>query len=148
MLKKFLNFLFVITIDGLCKHMSPVEYHTILRYCCMILLFRIDEVFSIFCKTFLDTWEHTIHCKDFSGLKHWRDFDRDILSDIFYRVAIFVKKEMSVSRLIHMRGDWHLGPYIFWCTVGYEGKYACVDFTVVGLRTEDFTVRPTTLKFA
>jgi len=31
-------------IDGLGQNMSPVEYHIILRYRLMILLFPIDEV--------------------------------------------------------------------------------------------------------
>jgi hypothetical protein len=38
------NFLLAIPIDGLCQHMSPVEYRTILKYRLMIPLFPIDEV--------------------------------------------------------------------------------------------------------
>ena len=64
------DFLLAILIDGLGQHMSPVEYHTILRYGIMIPLFPIDEVCPVCRKACLDKFgEHAVHCRELPGFK-------------------------------------------------------------------------------
>jgi len=49
------DFLPSIVIDGIIQHMSPVKYHTIIRYLLMIPLFPIDEVCHFCRKMCMDT---------------------------------------------------------------------------------------------
>jgi len=94
------DFLLAIPINGLGQHMSPVEYHTILRYRLMIPLFPIDEVCPVCRKACLNTFgEHTVHCKELPGFKYRYDFVRDVLFDIFRRAEVLVKKEASMNFL-------------------------------------------------
>src|SRR4051794_17446827 len=80
------DYLLAIPTDGLGQHMSPVECHTILRYCLMIPLFIMDEVCLVFRKACLDTFEeHTIHCRELPGFKYQHDLVRDVLLDIFWK---------------------------------------------------------------
>ncbi|GJR19033.1 hypothetical protein Tco_0967560 [Tanacetum coccineum] len=44
------DFLLAISIDGLGQHMSPVEYHTILKYRIMIPLFLAEDVLFDICR--------------------------------------------------------------------------------------------------
>ena len=63
------DILMTIPIDGLCQHMSPVEYRAILKYRLMIPLFPADETCPVCRKPCLDSFEeHATHCKDF----HWK----------------------------------------------------------------------------
>ncbi|GJT09219.1 hypothetical protein Tco_0843681 [Tanacetum coccineum] len=64
------DFLLAIPIDGLGQHMSPVEYHTILKYRLMIPLFPVDEICPVCRKACLDSFgEHAVHCKELSCFK-------------------------------------------------------------------------------
>ncbi|GJU50466.1 putative reverse transcriptase domain-containing protein [Tanacetum coccineum] len=59
------DFLLAIPIDRLGQHMSPVEYHTILKYRLMIPLFPVDAICLVCRKACLDTFgEHAVHCKE------------------------------------------------------------------------------------
>ncbi|RHN46397.1 hypothetical protein MtrunA17_Chr7g0241771 [Medicago truncatula] len=87
-------------IDGLGQHMSPVEYHTIIRYRLMIPLFLIVEGCPVCRKAYLDTFgEHAVHCKELFGFKYRHDFVRDVLFDIFRLAGISVKKEATMNFL-------------------------------------------------
>ena len=56
------DFLLAIPIDGLGQQMSPMEYHTILQYLLMILLFPVDEICPICRKICLESFgEHAVH---------------------------------------------------------------------------------------
>lgn len=71
------EFLIVPPIDELCQHVSLLKYRIILRYHLMIILFLINEVFSVCSKMCLDTFEkHVIHCNEFSEFKYQYDFNR------------------------------------------------------------------------
>jgi len=95
------DFLLVIPIDGLCQHMSFVEYRIILRYRFMIPLFLIDEVCHVCRKAYLDTfWEHVVHCKELPNFNYRHNFVRDVLFDIFRWAGVLVKKEAPMNFLI------------------------------------------------
>jgi len=148
------DFLLAIPIDGLGQHMSPVEYHTILRYRLMIPLFPIDEVCLVCRKACLDTFgEHVVHCKELPGLKYIHDFVRDVLFDIFKRAGVSVKKEAPVNFLtdpLERRSTLRPADVMVYGWVG--GKHACVDLTgvslLVGLGVMPFTVGQAALKAA
>lgn len=60
-----------IHIDYLDQHMSPVDYHIILKYQIIIFLFSIDEICFICHNACLNTFEeHVIHCKELLGVKY------------------------------------------------------------------------------
>jgi hypothetical protein len=87
------DFLLTIPIEGLCQHMSPVEYHTVLKYRLMISLFLVDEVCLVCCKACLNSFgEHAAHCRELLSFKYKHVFVRDVLFDIFKRVGVPVKK--------------------------------------------------------
>jgi len=148
------DFLLAIPIDGLCQHMSPVEYRTILRYRLMIPLFPIDEVCPVCRKACLDIFgEHAVHCKELPGFKYKHDFVRDVLFDIFKRAEISVKKEAPVNFLtdpLDRRSTLRHADVMVYGWV--SGKHACVDLTgvspLVGLGVGPFTVGQTALKAA
>lgn len=72
--------------------MSPVEYRNILRYRLMIPLFPINEMCPICRKACLDTFgEHAVHCRELPGRS------LDVLSDIFRRAGVSMKKEAPVN---------------------------------------------------
>ena len=131
--------------------MSPVEYHTILRYPLMIPLFSIDEVCPVCRKACLDTFEeHAVHCQELSGFKHIHDFVRDLLFDIFRRARISVKKEAPVNFLtdpLERRSTLRPADVMVYGWVG--GKHDCVDLTgispLVGLGVGPFIVGQTAL---
>jgi hypothetical protein len=80
--------------------MSPVEYHSILKYHLMILLFSIDEICPVFRKACLDNFgKHAVHCKELPGFKYRHNFVQDVLFYISRRVGIYVKKEAYVNFL-------------------------------------------------
>ncbi|GJS48324.1 hypothetical protein Tco_0598445 [Tanacetum coccineum] len=94
------DFLLAIPIDGLCQHMSPVEYCIILKYRLMIPLFPVDAICPVCRKACLDSFgEHAVHCKELSGFKYRHDMGRDVLFDICRRAEISAKKEASVNFL-------------------------------------------------
>lgn len=64
-------------INGLNKHMSPIECRNILKYRLMILLLHIDEVCSVFHKVFMDSLrEQTIYSIELLGFKYIYEFIR------------------------------------------------------------------------
>ena len=80
--------------------MSPVEYHTILKYRLMIAIFPTDEIWLVCPKACLDSFgEHEVHCKELSGFKYSHNMVRDVLFDIFKRVRVSAKKEALVNFL-------------------------------------------------
>nr|ABN05744.1 hypothetical protein MtrDRAFT_AC148775g4v2 [Medicago truncatula] len=148
------DFLLAIPIDGLGRHMSLVEYRTILRYRLMNPLFPIDEVCPVCRKACLDTFgEHVVHCKELPGFKYRHDFVRDVLFDIFRRAGVSVKKEAPVNFLtdpLERRSTLRHADVMVYGWVG--GKHACVDLTgvsqLVGLGVRPFTVGKPVLKAA
>ncbi|PNY15245.1 auxilin-like protein [Trifolium pratense] len=138
--------LFIIPIDGLGQHMSPIEYRTILRYRIMIPIFPIDEVCPVCRKACLDQFgEHAVHCKELPGFKYRHDFVRDVLCDIFKRVGVSVKKEAHVNFLTDpQEGRLTLRPIDVLVYGWIGGKHACLDLTgvssLVRLRTRDVIV--------
>ena len=148
------DFLLAIPIDGLCQHMSPVEYRTILRYRFMIPLFPIDEVCPVCRKACLDTFgEYVVHCKELPGFKYKHDFVKDVLFDIFKRAGISVKKEAPMNFFtdpLDRRSTFRPADVMVYGWVG--GKHVCVDLTgvspLVGLGVRPFTVGQTALKVA
>lgn len=148
------EFLTVISIDGLCQHVSPLKYFIILIYHLMIILFLIDEVFSICYKMCLDTFEkHEVHCKELSEFKYQHVFIRDVIFEIFWHARLSVKKKMLVNFFTDPR-DWRSTlrstNILMYDWVGR--KYACLDLTrvypLVGIRTRCFIIRQTTFKIA
>ncbi|GJU47618.1 hypothetical protein Tco_1204884 [Tanacetum coccineum] len=96
------DFLLAILIDGLGQHMSPVEYHTILKYRLMIPLFLVDAICPVCRKACLDSFgEHVVHCKALSGYKYRHDMVRDVLFDICRRVGISAKKKAPINFITH-----------------------------------------------
>nr|GEW11411.1 putative reverse transcriptase domain-containing protein [Tanacetum cinerariifolium] len=148
------DFLLAIPIDRLGQHMSPVEYHTILKYRLMILLFPVDALCPVCRKACLDSFrEHAVHCKKLSGFKYRHDMVRDVLFDICRRARISAKKEAPVNFLTDPTdGRSTLRPtdVLVFCWV--EGKHACVDLTgvspLVGLSSRGFTAGQAALKAA
>lgn len=140
------DFLLAIPIDWLGQHMSPVEYHTILRYRLMIPLFPNDVVCPVCRNVCLNTFrEHVVHCNELLGFKYIHDFVRDVPFDIFRRARISVKKEASVNFLtnpLDRRSTLRPADVMVYRWVG--GKHACVDLTgvslLVGLGVGPFTV--------
>ena len=133
------DFLLAIPIDELGQHMSPVEYHIILRYRLMIPLFSIDEVCHVCHKACL------VHCKELPGFKYRHGFVRDVLFDIFRWAGISVKKEAPVNFLtdpLDRRSTLRPTDVMVYGWVG--GKHACADLTgispLVGLGVGPFTV--------
>ncbi|RHN81003.1 hypothetical protein MtrunA17_Chr1g0194331 [Medicago truncatula] len=128
------DFLVAILMDGLCQHMSSVEYRTILRYRLMIPLFPVDDVCFVFRKVCLDTFvKHTVHCKELLGFKYKYDFVRDVIFFyIFRQVGVSVKKEVPMNFLtdpLDRRSIVKLADIMVCGWVG--GKYANVDLTRV-----------------
>ncbi|GJW22081.1 hypothetical protein Tco_0032703 [Tanacetum coccineum] len=125
------DFLLAIPIDGLGQHMSPVEYHTILKYRLMILLFLIDAICPVCRKACLDSfWEHAVHCKEISVVKYRHDMVNDVLFDICRRVGISTKKEAPVNFLTDPSdGRSTLRPADVLVFGRVEEKHACVDLT-------------------
>ncbi|GKA93475.1 putative reverse transcriptase domain-containing protein [Tanacetum coccineum] len=128
------DFLLAIPIDGLGQHMSPVEYHTILKYRLMIPLFLVDAICPVCRKACLDSFrEHVVHCKELTGFKYRHDMVRDVLFDKCRHAEISTKKEAPVN-------------------VWVGGKYACMDLTrvspIVGLSSRGFTMGQAALKAA
>lgn len=59
-----------------------VEYHIIVRYHLIIILFLIDELCLIFHKERLDTFrEHLVNCREFSSFKYLNKFVKGVLFD-------------------------------------------------------------------
>ncbi|GJY76888.1 hypothetical protein Tco_0482004 [Tanacetum coccineum] len=78
------DFLLAIPIDKLGQHMSPVQYHTILKYRLMIPHFSVAAICPICRKACLDSFEeHLVHCKELSGFKYRHDMGRDVLLTYF-----------------------------------------------------------------
>ncbi|GJT99689.1 hypothetical protein Tco_1110028 [Tanacetum coccineum] len=128
------DFLLAIPIDGLGQHMSPVEYHTILKYRLMIPLFLVDAICPVCRKACLDSFrEHVVHCKELTGFKYRHDMVRDVLFDKCRHAGISTKKEAPMN-------------------VWVGGKYACMDLTrvspIVGLSSRGFTMGQAALKAA
>lgn len=92
-----MNFDFDKVLEGLSDTISSFD----LRYCLMILLFLIDEVFPVCRKEGLDTFrEHIIYCRELSCFKYQHDFVKDVFLNIFWHMEVYVKKEMLVNFLI------------------------------------------------
>ncbi|KAJ0797665.1 putative exostosin [Helianthus annuus] len=148
------DFLLAIPIDGLGQHMSPVEYHTILKYRLMIPLFPVDKVCPVCHKVCLDSFgEHAVHCREIPGFKYRHDLVRDVLFDIFRCAGISAKKEAPVNFLTDpLEGRSTLRPADILVFGWVGGKHACVDLTgvspLVGLGGSAFTVGQATLKAA
>ncbi|GJV62960.1 hypothetical protein Tco_1473788 [Tanacetum coccineum] len=140
------DFLLAIPIDGLDQHMSPVKYHTILKYCLMIPLFPVDVIFPVCRYACLDSFgEHVVHCKELPGFKYQHDMVRDVLFYICRRAGISVKKEAPVNFLTDPQdGRFTLRPADILVFGWVRGKHACVDLTevypLVGLSSRGFTV--------
>ncbi|PWA88499.1 hypothetical protein CTI12_AA120320 [Artemisia annua] len=122
------EFLLAIPIDGLGQHMSPVEYHTILKYHLMIPLFPVDEIYPVCRKACLDSFENM-------------------------HVGISAKKEAPVNFLTDLldgRSTIRLGDDLVFRWVG--GKHAYVDLTgvypLMVLSSRGFTVGRAALKAA
>ncbi|GJR59436.1 hypothetical protein Tco_1501598 [Tanacetum coccineum] len=141
-------------IDGLGQHMSPMEYHTILKYRLMIPLFLADAICHVCRKACLDSFgEHAVHCKELPGIKYRHDMVRDVLFDICRRAGISTKKEAPVNFLTDPsdgRSTLRPADVLVFGWVG--GKHACVDLTgvspLVGLSSRGFTVGQAALKAA
>nr|GEW51536.1 auxilin-like protein [Tanacetum cinerariifolium] len=113
--------------------MSPVEYHTTLKYCLMIQLFLVDAICPVCRKACLDSFgEHVVHCKELSGFKYRHDMVRNILFDICRRAGIFTKKEAPVNFLTDpsdRRSTLRPADVLVFGWIG--GKHVCVDLTGV-----------------
>nr|GEX05212.1 auxilin-like protein [Tanacetum cinerariifolium] len=89
-----------IPIDGLGQHMSPVEYHTILKYRLMVPLFLVDAISPVYRKACLDSFgEHSVHCKELPGFKYRHDMVRDVLYDIWKHACVDLSGVSSLVRL-------------------------------------------------
>ncbi|GJW62444.1 hypothetical protein Tco_0111779 [Tanacetum coccineum] len=94
-------FLLAIFIDGFGQHMSPMEYHTILKYRLMIPLFPVDAICLVCCKVCLDSFgKNAVNCKEILGFKYRHDMVRDVLFDICRRAGISTKKKGPMDFLI------------------------------------------------
>nr|GEX68040.1 putative reverse transcriptase domain-containing protein [Tanacetum cinerariifolium] len=105
--------------------MSSIEYHTILKYRLMILLFLVDAICRVCRKACLDSFgEHAVDCKELPGFK--------------YRHDMVGRSTLRPADVLVFR--W----------VG--GKHACVDLNgvspLVRLSSKGFTVGQATLKAA
>lgn len=59
-----------------------VEYHIIVRYHLMIILFLIDELCLVFQKERSDTFrEHSVNCRELSSFKYLNKFVKGVLFD-------------------------------------------------------------------
>ncbi|KAK2357042.1 hypothetical protein QL285_094353 [Trifolium repens] len=149
------NFLLAIQIEGLCQHLSPVEYRIILKHRLMIPLFHANEVCPVCRKACLDRFgEHAVHCRELPGFKYRHDFVHDVLFYVFKRAGVSVKKEAPVNFLtdpLNGRSTLRQADILVYEWVR-GGKHACVDLTgvspLVGLTTRDFTVGQAALKAA
>ncbi|GJY88064.1 hypothetical protein Tco_0502692 [Tanacetum coccineum] len=116
------DFLLAIPIDGLGQHMSPVEYHTILKYRLMIPLFPVDAICPVCRKACLDSFG-----------EHANEAPVNFLTDPSDGRSTLRPADVLV---------------IGW--VG--GKHACVDLTgvspLVGLSSRGFTAGQAALKAA
>jgi hypothetical protein len=141
---------FCIPINELGKHITQVEYRTILIYH-MIPLFLIDEVCHVCRKTCLDTFaEHTYHCLE---LRDFKIQARDVLFDIVRRTIVFVMKKTFVNFLTDpQEGRSTLKPTCVLVHGWVRWKQACMNFIVVfslmRLGNGGFTLGQTTLKHA
>ncbi|GJW55660.1 hypothetical protein Tco_0099745 [Tanacetum coccineum] len=148
------DFLLAFLIDGLSQHMSPVEYHTILKYRFMILLFLADAICLVCCKACLDSFrEHAVHYKELPGFKYQHNMVRDVLFDICRRAGIFAKKEEPMNFLTDPPdGRSTLRPDDVLVFGWVRGKHACVDLTgvspIVRLSNLGFTVGQDALEVA
>nr|GEY49513.1 putative reverse transcriptase domain-containing protein [Tanacetum cinerariifolium] len=148
------DFLLVIPIDGIGHHMSPMKYHTILKYRLMISLFPIDAICPVCRKACLDSFEeHAVHCKELPGFNYRHNMVRDVLFDICRRAGISAKKEAPVNFSTDPsdgRSTLRQADVLVFGWVG--GKHACVDLTgvshLVGLSSRGFTARQAALKAA
>ncbi|GJZ17711.1 putative reverse transcriptase domain-containing protein [Tanacetum coccineum] len=145
---------FDMTVRRARSTMSPVEYHTILKYRLMIPLFSVDEICLVCRKACLDSFgEHAVHCKELPGFKYRHDMVRDVLFDVCRRAGISAKKEAPVNFLTGpLDGRSTLKPADILIFGWVGGKYTCVDLTgvspLVGLSSRGFTVGQTALKVA
>ncbi|GKD76758.1 hypothetical protein Tco_1339379 [Tanacetum coccineum] len=136
---------FDMTVRRARSTMSPVEYHTILKYRLMIPLFSVDEICLVCRKACLNSFgEHAVHCKELPGFKYRHDMVRDVLFDICRRHGISAKKESPVNFLTDPsdgRSTLRPADVLVFGWVG--GKHACVDLTrvspLVGLSSRGFT---------
>nr|GEU48387.1 putative reverse transcriptase domain-containing protein [Tanacetum cinerariifolium]GEU48392.1 putative reverse transcriptase domain-containing protein [Tanacetum cinerariifolium] len=148
------DFLLAIPIDGLCQHMSPVEYRTIIKYRLMIPLFPVDVICPVCRKACLDFFgEHVVHCKELSGFIYQYDMVRDVLFDICRHAGISAKIEALVNFLNDPSdGRSTLRPVDVLVFGWVGGKHACVDLTgvspLVGLSSRGFTTGQAALKAA
>ncbi|PNX75891.1 auxilin-like protein [Trifolium pratense] len=105
-------FFYLISIEGLGQHMSPIEYRTVLKYRLMIPLFPVDEVCPICRKACLNRFgEHPVHCRELPNFKYRHDFVRDVLFDVFTCAGVFVKKKALVNFLtdpLESRGEIYI----------------------------------------
>nr|GEY62047.1 putative reverse transcriptase domain-containing protein [Tanacetum cinerariifolium] len=122
------DFRLVIHIDGIGQHMSPVEYHNILKYRLMILLFSVDAICPVCRKACLDFFgEHTIHCKELLRFKYRHDMVKDIFFDICRRARISAKKEAHVNFLTDPSNERStLRPTTFWFLDGWKETCAAL----------------------
>ncbi|GKB22858.1 hypothetical protein Tco_0862259 [Tanacetum coccineum] len=140
------DFLLYIPIDGLGQHMSPVEYHTIIKHHLIILLLPVDAICPISRKACLDSFgEHAVHCKEITCFKYRHDMVMDILFNICRCVGISIKKEAPVNFLTDPSdriSTLRPAEVLVFGWVG--GKHTCVDLTGVpphvGLSGKGFTV--------
>ena len=69
--------------------MSPVEYHTILKYRLTIPIFPTDEICPMYRKACLDSFrEHAVRRKELLGFRNRHSMVKDVLFDIFMRVGV------------------------------------------------------------
>ncbi|GJX86118.1 hypothetical protein Tco_0336892 [Tanacetum coccineum] len=109
------DFLLAIRTDEIGQHMSPMEYHIILKYRLVIPLFLVYAICLVCRKACLDSFEeHAVHCKEILGFKYRHDIVRDVLFDICRCAGISAKNEAHVG-----------------------GKDACVDFIRVSPLVRD-----------
>ncbi|GJW86583.1 hypothetical protein Tco_0161923, partial [Tanacetum coccineum] len=124
------DFLLAICTDEIGQHMSPMEYHIILKYRLVIPLFSVYAICLVCRKACLDSFgEHAVHCKEILGFKYRHDIVRDVLFDICRCAGISAKNEAHVNFLTDPsdgRSTLSLADVFAFGWVG--GKDACVDF--------------------
>ncbi|GKA55763.1 hypothetical protein Tco_0754835 [Tanacetum coccineum] len=124
------DFLLAILIDGIGQHMSPVEYHTILKYRLMIPLFPVDAICLVCRKACLDS---------FGNMQFIVKNSQASSTDTIWLGTSFLTYK------IHTMADILVFGWV-------GGKHACVDLIgvspLVGLSSRGLTVGEAALKAA